>query len=78
MGDIIKKRFKCKLCNSKYHITSDMLESIELSDERGGDNCHRAFFCPICGQLYAFDTDGFGSYGWFPTFDYHKIYDWQG
>lgn len=62
MNRVIKKNFKCKLCKNKYQITDDMLRTIEIIELCDHPHYNRAFSCPICGQVYAFDTNGFGEY----------------
>lgn len=60
MNRVIKKNFKCKLCKNKYQITDDMLRTIEIIELCDHPHYNRAFSCPVCGQVYAFDTNGFG------------------
>lgn len=68
MNKLIKKNFRCKLCKNKYQITDDMLRTIEIRELHDHPHYHRAFNCPTCGQVYAFDSDGFGNYRWSPVF----------
>lgn len=75
MNRVIKKNFKCKLCKNRYQITDDMLRTIEIIELCDHPHYNRAFSCPVCGQVYAFDTNGFGEYGWKPVFIEFRIKD---
>lgn len=75
MNIVIKKRFKCKLCKNRYPITDDMLRTIEIIELCDHPHYNRAFSCPICGQVYAFDTNGFGEYSWTPVFMEFRMKD---
>lgn len=73
MNKLIKKKFKCKLCKNKYPITDDMLRTVGVVDWYDHSYQHRGFSCPVCGQVYAFDTDGFGCYSWRPVFTEYRF-----
>jgi hypothetical protein len=75
MNRVIKKKFKCKLCKNRYPITDDMLRTIEIIELCDHPHYNRAFSCPICGQVYAFDTNGFGEYSWAPVFMEFRMKD---
>ena len=75
MNRVVKKNFKCKLCKNKYQITDDMLRTIEIIELCDHPHYNRAFSCPVCGQVYAFDTNGFGEYRWTPVFIEFRIKD---
>ena len=60
MGEIIKKKFKCKLCKNKYSITSDMLKTVYNITGFGHKQFFRSFNCPHCGLIYINEEGTFG------------------
>lgn len=74
MGDIIKKKFKCKMCKHVYPITIDMIKDKKYGYSEYGRTYFeyvKGFNCPVCGLTYDWDDGRFIK--WQPS--RHMLYD---
>ena len=59
MNEIVKKKFKCKMCKHVYPITVNMLKDKKFKDGYGDKRCVKVFYCPVCGLSYEWNNECF-------------------